>query len=655
MSLDARSLRAKRKSRIAARVATAEGEDMPDWLENKIEEESEPGTDVGEPGLDAEEEAESMLAEGEEDAEDITEDIEDMEDAEEELDENIEEMEEGVQELAEDLEELKEDEEEQDELEEGSAALGAFRYDPVHQKPMTLGNRTRNTGYHYFGPPPDAGTSYGYYTDASGLQLIAPLQKQVFSPVSGKAMRYEGRVDIDGLASVLAMADQMVRIPGAKGELMTSAPLKAHAMKRIFDPMNGSDISDAVATICAEQEADELLREVDEDEDMAAMEEIENPADLGEGWESDDDDFDAEAEEMLLESVDEDEEDDVNYDAEAEQLMQSVGEDMEDEVEDMDEEMGEDMDEEMGEEMEDEGEEMEEEEEEAEAVKYEAIQELDEIEEDGLTEADVHMTLFDEVDHAGHVKANPYWNIDVKGQPVARVYLQDQPKPEEIREVFCSADYHRGVAGAVEKVGLKPVLTQIKAHLWANKVHEATFAQKLKREAEAVASSKVTATTENLLKNLLRRVAVVCAGMDKNFYREVGNPLKEALWSEFHRFGIHNPSPIIEAAFRKGSTPYFEAVLNKAVEYMEMSPNALAEIQKAIGDADVLAPGDTTQGDQLPDATPEEMPTLSERLAASSVALGGIPAITGDAVGDHKRALRQELSLGGAGPRFRNR
>jgi hypothetical protein len=32
------------------------------------------------------------------------------------------------------------------------------------------------------------------------------------------------------------------------------------------------------------------------------------------------------------------------------------------------------------------------------------------------------------------------------------------------------------------------------------------------------------------------------------------------------------------------------------------------------------------------------------------VAVGGIPAIAGDALGDHKRTLRSELRLGGAGP-----
>jgi len=627
MALDARTLRARRKARIAARLATAQDEEMPEWLEEKIEEESEEGTDVGEPGID-----EDVAAQ------------DDVEEQQEEELEDLEEMGEDIEELTEDLDELAEDTLEEEK--EPEAALGAFNYNPIYQKPTHLSSDKPSGGYHYYGPPPDAGTSYGYYADASsGLRLIAPVAKAVYSPLSGRNMKFEGKVGIDGLASVLALADRMTKLSLANGdERMTSAPLLEHETPQIFDALTGDNISDDVATMRAENEADELLRGV-EDEPMVAMEEVVEPADLGEGLEeSAQEDM---PDEMSDDEMPDDEISDEDLEAQVDELMGQ-----EEEIPPFEEEM----EEEPVAQEEEPVDELPVEEEEEVAVKYEALQELDTLEEDPLTEGDVHMTLFDDQDDNGHVMANPYWNVDVKGRPVARVYLQDQPKPEEIREVFCSADYHRGVAGAIEKVGLRPVLKQIKAHLWANRLHETNFARQVRAEVEASANARVVATTKNLMKDLLARVAIVCAGMDKNFYREVGNPLKEALWGELHGFGIANPSRMIEAAFRKGSTRYFETVLSKAVEYMEMEPKALAQVRKAIGEADVLPPGKDTVGDDLPDATPaspEDMPTLSDRLAASSVAIGGIPAVTGDALGDHKRALRSELKLGGAGPRLR--
>lgn len=683
--MDARALRERRKARIAARLATAQ-EEMPEWLEDKIEDESEEGTDVGPEG-DADERESEATAEGDESEE--AEDLEELAEDIEELSEDLEEVNEN--EAAEDAEEAAEEEEEPaaepegDEPEEAPAdeeaegnVTAAFNYNPIYQKPTHLRTNGPSGGYHYFGPLPDAGTSYGYYTDAeSKLNFIAPIAKAVFSPVTGKRMSCGGRVGIDGLASVLAMSDQMIQIPLQGGDSRyTSARVDRSVASRLFDTTTGRAI--------AEQMEEE-------------MEDYNEPADLGQGLDEDMDEDELEAEVDRIMGMDEEELpvdepaedaplDEEALEAEVDRIMAMDEEDespmeealedespMEEALEDEGPEMDEDeleaevdrimaMDEDevpMDEPAPDdeapvvEDEELPEEDDDTEAVRYEALQEVDELGDD-VTESDVHMTLFDQ-ERDGSVLANPYWNIDIKGQPVARVYLGDQDKPEEIRAVFCSADYHRGVAGAIEKVGAGPVFKQIKAKAWSLKIDEKELSRKIKADVESDANNRVVATTKNLMGDLLQRVAIVCAGMDKNFYREEGNPLKEALWAELNRFGIANPSPMIEAAFRQGATPYFETVLAKAVEYMEMEPKALAQVRKAIGEADVLAP-EGTAGDQLPDATPtspEEMPTLSERLAASSVAVAGIPALSGDALGDHKQALRAELRLGGAGPRIK--
>jgi hypothetical protein len=595
MKLDARALREARKARIASRTAvTAKrpvkaedaDDDMPDWLEEKIDE------DDGEAAVD------DMPGE--------------MGDDEMPMDEDA------------------------DLMDEGEAALGAFNYNPVYQKPTHLGSNAPSGGYHYYGPPPDAGTSYGFYLDAStGLRLIAPKAKVVFSPISGQKMKFEGAVDHEALSYVLAVADRMTSIKANGQSRMTSAPLRDIVMSKLFDAQTGAEVDLTTATDdMDEDDMPPMDEEMPEDEAasmpspmMSVDETDEVPVD-----EESMDDLPAEEPTDMIDDMSEPEE----------EPAESAEEPMESPVEEAEEPMEAPHDDELP--VEDESTE------EEEAVMYEALQELDDLDDD-VAEPDVNMTLFDEEPAQGRVSANPYWNIDIKGMPIARVYLQDQDKPEEIREVFCSADYRRGVAGAIEKAGVRPVLEKIKARIWANAIHETKLARRIESKAQKDAQQRVTAVTTNLVGNLLQRIAIVCAGMDKNFYREVGNPLKEALWGEFHAFGIANPSPMIEAAFRKGSTRYFETVLNKAVEYMEMEPKALQQVQAAIGEADVLTNAPSATND-LPIATvsPEEMPTLAQRLAASSVAVGGIPAIAGDALGDHKRTLRSELRLGGAGP-----
>jgi len=590
MSLNARKLREDRKKRLAARKTAVKADEMPpEMLEEQIPAEGE------------EEIEEETAGEG---------DPADMPPAD---------LPEGG-ELPADAqpEEEEEAEGEGDEVlppvpaeEEMPMATSAFRYNPIYQKPTHLGMDKPSSGYHYYGPPPDAGTSYGFYVDADNdVGIIAPVAKgksSIFSPVSGKAMRLQGKLDTDALATVLAMASDMTKVMLGKETRMTTVAL-AKATGKVFDAMTGKQIkieADGeglpapapmpaqvpVAPMAAEEEEEEKAEGEEEDETKAD----DMPVDLPPAEEPAAGELPMTAKEALEEE-------------------KAEGEEKKEEVE---------------------------------AVEYEALSSVDAFEGETLTQADVHMTLFDE-------ESAPYWNIDIKGSPVARVNLKDQPKPDEIREVFCSADYFKGVSDAISRVGLKPVLVQIKAHAWANKVEKTKLAMDIRAKVNAEAQAQVVATTKNLMRNLLNCTAVVCAGMDKNFYKEVGNPLKEALWSELYSYGITNPAPIIEAAFRKGSTKYFETVLSKAVEYMELEPKALEQIKKAIGEADVLPPEGNT-GDVLPEGftAPEDAPTLSQRLAASSVAVAGIPALAGDAFGDHKKSLRRELRLGGAGPRQR--
>lgn len=291
----------------------------------------------------------------------------------------------------------------------------------------------------------------------------------------------------------------------------------------------------------------------------------------------------------------------------------------------------------------------------AEAVQYEALSDVNQL--GDVAEADVNMTLFDE---GG---ANPYWNIDIKGMPVARVFLKDQPKPDEARAVFTSAQYYQGVAGAIAKLGAAPILKQIGAKLWTNKIDESVKVKALREQVKAEIEKSHAATVKGWSDKLLSCVALVCAGMDKNFFKEDGNRLKEALYASFRKHGI-GPQVImaaIEDGFSEGSTAYFQSVLDRAIAYMGMSDVARAEIEKAIGDANVVMPQGPAdaEGSDLPVVDPAGMnagdpsdeSTLAARLVRSSVAVSSVGASQG--FGSAKEDLKSRIGLGGAGPRTR--
>lgn len=68
---------------------------------------------------------------------------------------------------------------------------GGYHYNPHVSKPVALEPIGEEGGYHYFGPPPDYGGSYGNYSDGENT-IISPRMNEVFSPMRGSKMQYMG-------------------------------------------------------------------------------------------------------------------------------------------------------------------------------------------------------------------------------------------------------------------------------------------------------------------------------------------------------------------------------------------------------------------------------------------------------------------------------
>jgi transcription elongation factor Elf1 len=456
-------------------------------------------------------------------------------------------------------------------------ATSAYNYNPIYQKKTHLGDDQGN-GYHYFGPPPDAGTSYGVFATSEG-GMISPMvvgddALPPRDPATGEQAILEGPADKDALAAMYAA--KFKDLPGCKAcgtKLVTSADIYGKPVNSLFCTVCGQELTEDVEVlkqqITSEDETEEIEEEGEEEEKN-------------------------ENEEENLE-----EEEDVN------------------------------------------------------AVQYEALSDINDL--NDLVQEDIHMSLFDKE------SKNPYWNIDVKGTPVARVYLSDQPKPDETIAVFITDQYRDGVTQAIPRVGLDPVLKQINAKLWANKIEKSKVVQDIHNRIKASVVADHNKITKEWKNTMLNRIALVCAGMDKNFWKDEGNPLKEAIYASFRSYGI--PSDMvtvaIEKAFKTGSTPYFNTILNKAAEFMSMSKETIAELEKVIGNANVLNPEVLPEAGEtdIPTAdgvgiNPTVDPTLASRLGNSSVAISnvlGAPQANGS-VQSLKAAWKQKLRLKGVGP-----
>ena len=276
----------------------------------------------------------------------------------------------------------------------------------------------------------------------------------------------------------------------------------------------------------------------------------------------------------------------------------------------------------------------------ADAVAVEMITSAEELESDGpITASAVQMSLY------GDSSLNPFWNITARGEPIGRVYLQDQADPAGDRAFFTSSKYAQGVSQAVEKVGLKETLVSISAKFFANRIERSDVVQKLQVEADKVIKATVAQKTASLRDELVDRMMVAQSALDKNMFKDEGNSLKDAVFMQMKKFGVQNPVPYIEAAFEQGSSEYFKTVLAKAIEFLDMEPKAFEQIKKTVANSDVIAP--STDGVDINTDIPEAQPTtLSAHLSANNMPITLMqhtPATASYA--DLKDSLRMGIAL----------
>ena len=213
------------------------------------------------------------------------------------------------------------------------------------------------------------------------------------------------------------------------------------------------------------------------------------------------------------------------------------------------------------------------------------------IEEAGtLSEDDIQMAFYEGTD--------PSWTVLVKGSPVAVIRLSDQP--DQVANLFSKDDYAQNVAQAMVQVGVKEILTQVKARYFANKVDESQIAERLTEKIKANLDIEFKGKVAGMRDEFKTCMATVLAGMNKNFWRDVENPLKGSLFAKLEDVGISNPDQLIETAFAESADAYFDVVLSKAIEFMDKPTDAREEIAKAIGESNtVLAQSNTIKTQQL--------------------------------------------------------
>jgi len=276
-----------------------------------------------------------------------------------------------------------------------------------------------------------------------------------------------------------------------------------------------------------------------------------------------------------------------------------------------------------------------------EAMKFEPLASLDRMK--AVVKDEIDMALF------GHNGENPTWNVTVAGVPVARIQLKNQSHAEDIRNVFISDDYAADLVEHCAKAGFVETMKQVNADFWANHTSNAKIAARFKGEAANQYGEERKKLLASYKQDFFDCLNIVCAGVNKNFYPDLGNVLKEALFTNLTTVGLpeQTATSSIEKAFAENSASYFDSLFKKAEEYLNLSREARSEIAKAVSSSNALDP---YKNASLENSEPA---TLSDRVARASM----IPQMQATAnfqvnsplsmdVGNYKSQLKQSWKPG---------
>ena len=257
----------------------------------------------------------------------------------------------------------------------------------------------------------------------------------------------------------------------------------------------------------------------------------------------------------------------------------------------------------------------------SEALKYEAVASLESLA--SVERNDVELILF------GERSENPTWVVFAKTLPVAKIELASQEHANVIRPSFVEAEYATDFINAASQDGLVGTLKTANAHFFANHTSDKATADRYEAKAqEKIESFKAQAETK-LRADLIGALDVVTVGMNKNLYKDVGHPLKEALYESMVLAGMpeNTAESVIDSSFAAASSEYYQVVFEKAIAFMNMNDTAKSEVKAMISEANTMQASENL-----------EPSTLEERLGrASSVA-----SLTG---GGYRPSLQVESSV----------
>jgi hypothetical protein len=234
------------------------------------------------------------------------------------------------------------------------------------------------------------------------------------------------------------------------------------------------------------------------------------------------------------------------------------------------------------------------------------------------------------------VNGVPFYNVIVKGMPVARINLIDQPNHAKIADYFPTENYAMDLVDAMLKFGVEKTLRKVNAKFYANEIVNKNLVEKVSAKQLDEYNRKYASAVATVRDDLADRLAMVIAASNKNFWNTETHHLKVALFdsveaalkSQNLKLSDEAIAEAIETGFESGAAPFFGAALDKALGFLDMPKEALASLKTAIGEANIQSleyDGEDADEEQAEEALEPDMAEGSTKTMASWLATKNVP------------------------------
>ncbi len=249
------------------------------------------------------------------------------------------------------------------------------------------------------------------------------------------------------------------------------------------------------------------------------------------------------------------------------------------------------------------------------------------------TTAEVTMHLY------GENTTNPHWLVCADGKPVAEVCLQDQENPNEISNVFVGEKYAEGIINAAAHLPMTEILAQVKARPYLAAVESSEIVKGMKEQLDKDTKEELRKAKANLRNDMLNMISTVVNAQTRNFLTD--NALKCAMYENMTQAGISGERAlaIIEGSWQDSADEYFEDTFNQAAKWMDLSPEAFAEVKEQIEKTRRTPMVEAEVKEEAPVNVP--VPTASANIPLSTY----VSASVNPEEKDEKSELREILSF----------